>query len=301
MQHSKTRFRVLITSWSGRLPSGEPHSKQGEFARDTEHMTLQEAAEQLGVHYQTVYRWVRDGDLTAVKRGNSYQVSDDEVDRFRLLRQVPTAPRELLVVRSWEGQRERLLAALLAGAELDARAVADRLIEGNVATLDICEKLVAPCLTEIGDRWLRGEVSIAEEHRATAICSRLLARAATHPRGRPRGTVVVLAAPGDAHSLPSAMAALVLREDRWRVHHLESNVPTDDLIALAHDVKADLIVFSNTYAERELVLVVVARLRREGFKVIVGGSDGKTLTDLIEVARTHTKANETNETRSPTD
>jgi MerR family transcriptional regulator, light-induced transcriptional regulator len=254
-------------------------------------MNLQEAAERLGVHYQTVYRWVRDGDLTALKQGNSYHVSAEEVDRFVLLRQVPTAPREQLVVRSWEVQCERLLTALLAGEELDARAVADRLIEGHVATIDICEKLVAPCLAEIGDRWHRGEVSVAEEHRATAICTRILARAANHPRGRPRGTAVVLAAPGDDHSLPSAMAALVLRDDRWRVHHLGSNVPTDDLVALAHNVKADLVVLSKTYADPGPVQELAVLLRGEGFNVMVGGGpDGKTLTDLVQVARTHTKA-----------
>jgi MerR family transcriptional regulator, light-induced transcriptional regulator len=258
-------------------------------------MNLQEAAERLGVHYQTVYRWVRDGDLTAVKLGASYQVTDEEVDRFLVRRQVPTAPREQLVVRSWEVQRERLLTALLEGEELVARAVADRLIEGHVATIDLCEKLVGPCLAEIGDRWHRGEVSIAEEHRATAICVRILARAATHPRGRPRGTAVVLGAPGDEHSLPSAMAALVLRDDRWRVHHLGSNVPTRDLVALAHNVKADLVVLSKTYADPGPIDALVLTLRAEGFGVVVGGTDGTTLTDLVNIARTHTKAGDTSD------
>jgi MerR family transcriptional regulator, light-induced transcriptional regulator len=262
-------------------------------------MNLQEAAERLGVHYQTVYRWVREGDLTAIKQGNSYQVSTDEVDRFLTLRQVPTAPPERLVVRSWETQRERLLAALLIGDELEARAVADRLIEGHVATIDICEQLVAPCLAEIGDRWHRGEVSVAEEHRATAICSRILARAATHPRGRPRGTAVVLAAPGDDHSLPSAMAALVLRDDRWRVHHLGANVPTDDLLALAHSVNADLVVLSRTYADQGPVITLAAALRSQGFGVMVGGTDGKTLSDLVAIARTHTKAGAADESGEP--
>jgi MerR family transcriptional regulator, light-induced transcriptional regulator len=253
-------------------------------------MNLQTAAERLGVHYQTIYRWVRDGDLTAVKRGNSYDVAEEEVERFLTFRQVPTAPPERLVVRSWENQRERLLEALLTGEELEARSIADRLIEGHVSTIEICEKLIAPCLRQVGERWHRGEVSVAEEHRATAICERILARAAAHPRGRPRGTAVVLAAPGDEHSLPSSMAALVLRDDRWRVHHLGANVPTSDLLSLAHSVKADLVVLSMTYAKPDAVQQLRAVLEAQHFNVIVGGTDGKTLGDLVAVARTMTSA-----------
>jgi excisionase family DNA binding protein len=33
---------------------------------------LQTAAARLGVHYQTAYRWVRDGSLPAMKRGTTY-------------------------------------------------------------------------------------------------------------------------------------------------------------------------------------------------------------------------------------
>jgi MerR family transcriptional regulator, light-induced transcriptional regulator len=253
-------------------------------------MNLQTAAERLGVHYQTIYRWVREGDLTAVKRGSSYDVAEDEVVRFLALRQVPGAPPSQLVVRSWQPHCDRLLEMLLSGDELEARGIADRLIDGHVSTIDICERLIAPCLREVGERWHRGEVSIAEEHRATAICVRILARAAAHPRGRPRGTAVVLAAPGDEHSIPSSMAALVLRDDRWRVHHLGGNVPANDLIALAHSAEADLIVLSRTYGDLKDVEDLRSLLEAEHFKVLVGGADGTTLGDLVAAARTMTKA-----------
>ena len=42
-------------------------------------MELREAADALGVHYQTAYAWVRQGSLPARKRGRGYEVEDADV------------------------------------------------------------------------------------------------------------------------------------------------------------------------------------------------------------------------------
>jgi PAS domain S-box-containing protein/excisionase family DNA binding protein len=45
-------------------------------------MNLKVAAERLGVHYQTAYRWVRSGELTAMRVGTRYDVSEAAIARF---------------------------------------------------------------------------------------------------------------------------------------------------------------------------------------------------------------------------
>ncbi|MGZ6997911.1 MAG: excisionase family DNA-binding protein [Acidimicrobiia bacterium] len=45
-------------------------------------MNLKEAANRLGVHYQTAYKWVRSGHLTAIRVGGRYEVSDAAIERF---------------------------------------------------------------------------------------------------------------------------------------------------------------------------------------------------------------------------
>ena len=45
-------------------------------------MNLKEAARNLGVHYQTAYKWVRSGALTAVRVGSRYEVSQAAIDQF---------------------------------------------------------------------------------------------------------------------------------------------------------------------------------------------------------------------------
>ena len=42
-------------------------------------MQLRDAAEMLGVHYQTAYAWVREGVLPARKTGRGYEVSEGDV------------------------------------------------------------------------------------------------------------------------------------------------------------------------------------------------------------------------------
>ena len=42
-------------------------------------MQLRQAADALGVHYQTAYLWVRQGSLPARKRGRGYEVDDADV------------------------------------------------------------------------------------------------------------------------------------------------------------------------------------------------------------------------------
>ena len=46
-------------------------------------LTLQEAADELGVHYMTAYRYVRLGMLEATKRGRSWVVHREDLEAFR--------------------------------------------------------------------------------------------------------------------------------------------------------------------------------------------------------------------------
>ena len=238
------------------------------------------------MHYQTAYRWVRDGSLRAVKLGSVYEIDDAELERFRAARSSPTPPPKQATVRNWGHQVDRLYGILVEGDELAARQAVDRLHEGGIAPLAICESLLAPTLARVGEAWARNEVSVAVEHRASEICERLVTRLAVHPRGRPRGVAVVATHVGEEHGLPAAMAALVLRADRWQVHHLGTQVPTPDLLDLVRVVRADLVVLStvNPLAAAEAARVAEQVRERTGANVLVG-KPGSTLDELVTSAR----------------
>jgi len=245
---------------------------------------LHEAARRLGVHYHTAYRWVREGSLAAVKRGSTYEIEPDEVERRRAARHAPAPPPRVTVVRDWSPQVARLYDALSTGDELAARAVVDRLTDGGIGPVAVITELLTPALQEIGARWASGSLSIAEEHRASAICERLLARIAVHPRGRPRGVAVVASAPSDDHAMPAAMAALALRADRWQVHHLGTRVPVEELAAFAGTVGAHLVVISTTTSTSEFDTAHLRRLLAPG-QIVLTGRPGLTVVDLLAEAR----------------
>ncbi len=210
-------------------------------------MQLREAAESLGVHYQTAYGWVRDGQLPARKLGRGYEVADEDVRALAARRDLGRQPPREVRVRDWAARSDLLYAAIAAGQETRARNVLSRLA-GGVPLIDLCDGVIAPALRRIGADWAAGRVSIAQEHRASAICERLLAVYARQSSGRPRGTAVVTTPPGERHGLPALMAAACLREDHWQVHHLAADLPVAEVAELASDVGAGLVVFSCTTA-----------------------------------------------------
>ena len=72
------------------------------------------------------------------------------------------------------------------GEETYTRRWLARLAAG-VPLVDLCAHVIAPALRRIGEDWASGLVSIAQEHRASAICERLIARHTAQPPERPRG------------------------------------------------------------------------------------------------------------------
>jgi MerR family transcriptional regulator, light-induced transcriptional regulator len=64
------------------------------------------------------------------------------------------------------------------GDETLARHLFGRLARG-VPLAELCDRVIAPALYRVGQDWAAGELTIAAEHRASAICERLIA-ARTH-------------------------------------------------------------------------------------------------------------------------
>ncbi|MCO8127053.1 helix-turn-helix domain-containing protein [Acidimicrobiia bacterium EGI L10123] len=250
-----------------------------------EFLDLAEAADELGVHYQTAYRWVREGRLTAERVGRRWRVP-----RSALADATAEPPavrvREIRATRHWPRLQASLQTALIEGDELRARAVVGRLHREGETLRSLVTNLIAPTMAAVGQGWREGQVTIAQEHRATAIVERLLASLDTARPGRPRGRAVVASPSGDQHGLPVAMAAAALREDGWAVDILGRDVPAETLAEHARTTGADLAVLTVTNPEvGDAVDHAVDALRAVSLAVLVG-RPGATLDDLVNDART---------------
>lgn len=237
-------------------------------------LTLPEAAEELGVHYMTVYRYVRTGRLPAKRVGGAWQI--DAAD-LRLVRQAGPGGRR----RPPTGQAPsgRLLQSrLVAGDEAGAWTLLEAALVSDMRPDDVLLELIAPALCAIGMRWERGELSVADEHRASAVASRLISRLGARfaRRGVKRGTVVLAAAPGELHALPVAIAANLLRWRGFDVVELGADTPAEALAEAAAgepDLLAVGLVCTSNFTRRSVRRATVLVHRASpGVPVLLGGA-----------------------------
>lgn len=181
----------------------------------------------------TVYRYVRTGKLPATQEGMVWRVRATDVNALKEGRTITRRSRPRRTVAS--DARQGLEARLLAGDSAGAWWLVEERLGGGLDPSGVLTTLMSPALRSIGDRWAEGELSIAEEHRATATAQRIIGRLGLQfgRPGRTRGTVILAAPTGDLHMLPVAIVADLLRWRGFDVSELGANTPPD---ALAHAV-----------------------------------------------------------------
>jgi MerR family transcriptional regulator, light-induced transcriptional regulator len=154
-------------------------------------------------------------------------------------------------------------------AEAAQRAL-DRLLAG--LTLDtVLRDVVLPFLADLGERWERDEVTVGQEHFATAV---LTGRLHGLARGWDAGVGprAVLACPsGERHDVGLLCFALALRERGWRVCFLGADTPADAILATAGLAAAELVVLSAVRPEPLLDVADMLAVLGAAHRVAIGG------------------------------
>lgn len=131
--------------------------------------------------------------------------------------------------------------ALDAFDEARAQAALDSLL-GGLSLDTALRDAILPYLRELGERWSRGEVTVAQEHFASSVVrGRLLALG----RGWGRGTgprALLAAPPGELHDLGLVAFGLALRDRGWRVTFLGADTPLDTIADAAERLRPDVVV-----------------------------------------------------------
>jgi methanogenic corrinoid protein MtbC1 len=149
--------------------------------------------------------------------------------------------------RTWRS-RNIFLKAILEGNRRTALAVCLDAVAGGLALRRIYEEIIQDSMYEVGRLWERNEISVADEHLATAI-----ATSVTHevfpkiplPPEQPQG-VLVCAPEGEMHQLGCEMLADVLTEAGWRVRFLGVNVPLQPFLGAVRRHEPEVVCLSAT-------------------------------------------------------
>ena len=139
--------------------------------------------------------------------------------------------------------KDELAAALANFDDGGAHAVFDTLL-ARLSTDTVLRDVIVPYLHELGERWERGDVSIAQEHFAsTLLRGRLLGLARGWGGGI--GPVAVLAcAPGEQHDLGLLAFGIALRARGWRIVYLGTDTPIASVADAARSCSPAIVVVS---------------------------------------------------------
>jgi MerR family transcriptional regulator, light-induced transcriptional regulator len=166
--------------------------------------------------------------------------------------------------------RDELAEALDAFDEPRAQTLLDRLFA--IATVEtLLSEVVMPYLRELGDRWERGEASVAQEHFASGVLrGRLLGLARGWGLGV--GPVAVLAClPGEQHDLGLLAFGLALRSRGWRIVYLGPDAPIDTVADVSARLEPRLVVLSAVSRERLRPVLPALRPLARRHRLAIGG------------------------------
>ena len=219
-----------------------------------------ELSRRVGVPVESLRAWERRYGLLAPSRtqGGFRLYGEDDVARVLAMRAnldrgFSAAEAARLALADAVGESSpapvrsagELEAALDRFDESAAQAALDQLFA--TLTLDVLLRdVLLPYLHELGERWERGDVSVAQEHFASNLVrGRLMALARSWDRGAgPRA--LIACAEGELHDLPLLSFGLVLRGHGWRISYLGADTPVPSIVDAATTLAPEAVVVSGT-------------------------------------------------------
>jgi DNA-binding transcriptional MerR regulator len=235
--------------------------------------SIKAVSQATGLSIETLRAWERRYQIVAPVRDDNgrraYQ--PDDVIRLRKLREATEMGHPISrLARLGESELEGILGnngAVSPGGSppqtLSAQIVAaaadyrpeecDRLLATALALLPVSQvvaEVLAPALVEVGERWHRGQFSIAQERIVSSAVRRQLSSVLDTYSRIASGPLMVLSTPaGERHELGILMCALLAASRNLRCHYLGADLPAEDLVTYATRVKADVIALSVVSSE----------------------------------------------------
>ncbi|MFW6422337.1 MAG: cobalamin B12-binding domain-containing protein, partial [Candidatus Bipolaricaulota bacterium] len=191
------------------------------------------------------------------------------------------------VPEKWQGAFDEFLDSLVKGDHRKAIKQAEEIVDSRENVGEFFENVLRPAMYSIGFRWQNGELSVAEEHLASSIVSRVLSTLYSRilPLERTKGKAVVTATANEFHEIGSRIIADSLELDGWDVDHLGVDTPIPDLVDILLKLRPSLLGLSLTIPfNLENLVETIEEVRNhpelDEMKILVGG---KAFNDNPEI------------------
>ncbi|MGM0652516.1 MAG: cobalamin B12-binding domain-containing protein [Bacillota bacterium] len=178
----------------------------------------------------------------------------------------------------WSKLKDNLFSAILDGNTNKAMQIASDNIQSASDLTNFYLYVIQPALYDIGLQWEKGHISVAQEHLASAIVTRVMS--SLYPRfaviEQNKGKAIVSAAPNEFHEIGPRMVADLLEIDGWDVDYTGANVPAPDLVSMAVETKPFFIAISigmpfNIDQANDLIRQIKAEKALNRTKIMLGG------------------------------
>ncbi|CAH2602047.1 B12-binding domain-containing protein [Rhodovastum atsumiense] len=170
------------------------------------------------------------------------------------------------------------LGALLRGDRQFASRLVLQAVDAGTSVRDVYLHVFQPAQYEVGRLWQLNQVSVAEEHYATAATQLIMSQ--LYPQvfaaGRIGRTVVTACVRGDLHELGVRMVADFFEMEGWDSYYTGASTPVRDVVRTVKERHADLLAVSATITQNvpeveRLIDLVRAEPACAGVKILVGG------------------------------
>jgi MerR family transcriptional regulator, light-induced transcriptional regulator len=229
----------LLRAWERRYGLLRPTRSQGGFR-------LYTAADEERIRRMKEYLARGVAAAEAARLAADAQIPGPDADTTQTA--VLTAETTAAALPPLQAAAGELAGALDRFDEEQAHAVLDRLLAAyRIET--ILRDLLVPYLHDLGERWARGEVSVAQEHfAANLLRGRLLGLARGWGQGH--GPTAVLAClPGEQHDLGLLAFGITLYRRGWHIIYLGPDTPIATIGQATDSIVPDLVVLAGTVPE----------------------------------------------------
>lgn len=193
--------------------------------------------------------------------------------------------------------RQKYIEALREGERHQALRIAQSALAAGLDVYTLYLQVFQPAMHEIGRLWEAGQLTVSQEHLATAITRDVMAQIHALAAARipsfhivpfsTRHTLVAACVGNELHELGIRMVADFFELAGWSVYYLGAMMPASEIVRSVEDIRPDVLAISVTLhallpQAREVIRMVRSTSHGANVLIMVGGQPFALEADIYK-------------------